>query len=274
MTTYGEVLEVQRLTPRMVRVVLGGGGLDDFTPTEWTDQYVNALFVPDGAPYGVPFDPDEVRQLAVEHRPCGRRYTIRWWDEATRRFAIDFVVHGDVGAAGRWANHARPGDRLQIVGPSGGYAPDPTAEVHLLIGDESALPAIAASLERIPPGRHALAVLLVDNEQHQLDLACPGNLDVTWVHRDAAAGNPDQLLHAVEAIQLPAGHIQVFVHGEAGEVRSIRRHLLGVRGIPKAQTSISPYWRRDKTDEEWREIKREWLAAQELDLTAARSADS
>ena len=64
MTTYGEVVEVEQLTPRMVRVVLGGDGLADFTPTEWTDQYVNALFVPPGAPYAVPFDPDEARQLA------------------------------------------------------------------------------------------------------------------------------------------------------------------------------------------------------------------
>jgi NADPH-dependent ferric siderophore reductase len=271
MTTYGDVLEVQRLTPRMVRVVLGGEGLDDYTPTEWTDQYVNALFVPDGAPYGVPFDVDQVRQLAAEHRPVGRRYTIRWWDETTRRLAIDFVVHGDVGAAGRWANNARPGDRLQIVGPTGGYAPDPTAEVHLLVGDESALPAIAASLERIPPGRHAQAVVLVDNEDHQIDLACPGHLDISWVHRDAAAGDPDQLLRIVEGIQVAPGRIQVFVHGEAGEVRSLRRHLLVERGIPKAQTSISPYWRRDKTDEEWRAIKAEWLAASELDLTTTRS---
>ena len=268
MTTYGDVLEVERLTPRMVRVVLGGAGLEDFTPTAWADQYVNALFVPDGAPYGVPFDVDEVRRLPVEHRPVGRRYTIRWWDAASRRLAIDFVVHGDLGAAGRWANHARPGDRLQIVGPSGGYAPDPAADVHLLVGDESALPAIAAALERIPPSRQALAVLLVDDAAHQLDLACPGHLDVTWVHRDAAAGDPDQLLHTVEALQLPAGRIQVFVHGEAGEVRALRRHLLGDRGIPKDQTSISPYWRRDKTDEQWREVKRDWLAACELDLTA------
>jgi NADPH-dependent ferric siderophore reductase len=269
--TYGDVLEVQRLTPRMVRVVLGGAGLADFASTGWTDQYVNALFIPDGAPYGVPFDPDEVRRLPVEHRPVGRRYTVRSWDEATRRLAIDFVVHGDVGAAGRWADNAEPGDRLQVVGPSGGYAPDPEADVHLLVGDESALPAIAASLERIPPGRHAVAVLLVDDEHHQIDLSCPGHLDTTWVHRAAAAGNPDQLLQAVVGLQLPPGRIQVFVHGEAGEVRSIRRHLLGDRAIPKAQTSISPYWRRDKTDEEWRELKREWLAAQERDLAADRS---
>ena len=205
MTTYGEVVEVEQLTPRMVRVVLGGDGLADFTPTEWTDQYVNALFVPPGAPYAVPFDPDEARQLAPEHRPHGRRYTIRWWDGQTRRVAIDFVVHGDVGIAGRWAAAAGPGDRLQMVGPSGGYTPDPTADAHLMVGDGARSRAIAASLERVPVGVPVLAVLLVDDDQHHVDLGCPGDLDVTWVHRGGTDPEVDPLLPVVEALELPPG---------------------------------------------------------------------
>lgn len=266
MTTWGEVVEVVRLTPRLVRIVLGGEGLAGYTPTDWTDQYVNALFVPDGAPYEVPFDADEARQLEPRHRPVGRRYTIRWWDPTTRRVAIDFVVHGDVGTAGRWAANARPGDRLQFVGPSGGYAPDATADVHLLVGDESAIPAIAASLERIPEGHPAIAVLVVDDEDHHLDLACPGDLDVTWVHRQDAV-EPEHLVRAVESLVLPPGRVDVFVHGEAAEVRAVRRHLFVDRGIPREGTSISPYWRRGHDDEQWREVKRDWLAAWETDLT-------
>ncbi len=270
---FGEVIEVQRLAPRLVRVVLGGDGLDGFVPIEWTDQYVNALFVPPGAPYAVPFDVDAARQLAPEHRPLGRRFTIRWWDEATRRLALDVVVHGDVGVAGQWANNARPGDRLQIVGPSGGYAPDPEADGHLLVGDESALPAIAASLERIPEGRPVHAVLVVDDEGHELDLACPGDLVATWVHRLAPDADGDHVLRAVAAIELPPGRIQVFVHGEASEVRAVRRHLLGDRGIPKEGTSISPYWRRGQSDEEWRQVKAAWLAAAESDVPAVDATD-
>jgi NADPH-dependent ferric siderophore reductase len=269
--TYGEVVDVEKLTPRMVRVVLGGEGLADFTPTPFTDQYVNALFLPDDAPYAPPFDLDEARALPAEQRPVGRRYTIRWWDEATRRVAIDFVVHGDVGRAGRWANHAEPGDRLQIVGPSGGYAPDPDANAHLMVGDESAIPAIAASLERVPEGRPVRAVLLVDDADHHLDLTSPGRLETIWVHRLEAAGDADQLLHAVEAATLPAGPIQVFVHGEAAEVRAVRRHVIGERQIPRTQTSISPYWRRDHTDEQWRQVKAEWLAECETDIRSGSS---
>lgn len=268
MTTFGEVVEVQRLTPHLVRVVLGGEGLADYTPTDWTDQYVNALFVPDGAPYSVPFDPDEVRALGPEHRPVGRRYTIRWWDGATRRLAIDFVVHGDVGTAGRWADRARTGDRLQIVGPTGGYAPEPAADAHLMVGDESALPAIAAALERVPPGVPVQAVLLVHDADHHLALDCPGTLDITWLHRaEATHGDRDQLLRAVEALDLPSGHLQVFVHGEAAEVRSVRRLLLAKRGIPREHASISPYWRRDHSDEQWRVVKAAWLQECEQDLS-------
>lgn len=257
---YGGVEEVVGLTPSMVRVVLGGEGLEGFVPTSFTDQYVNALFVPEGAPYSVPFDLEAARACAAEHRPVGRRYTIRRWDPVGRRVAIDFVVHGDIGFAGRWANHAKPGDRLQMVGPSGGYAPSTTADWHLMVGDESALPAICASLERVRPGVPTLVVAVVDGPDHELALDCPGDVKLRWVHRRSDPGNHDLLLAAVEATELPAGAVDVFVHGEAGEVRAIRRHLLVERGIPKEGTSISPYWRRNFTDEAWREAKAAWVA--------------
>jgi NADPH-dependent ferric siderophore reductase len=260
MTLYGEVLEAERLTPHMVRVVLGGDGLAEFTPAPFTDQYVNALFVPEGAPYAVPFDVDAARAGAPEHRPVGRRYTIRRWDPDTRRVTIDFVVHGDIGFAGRWANHAAVGDRLQMVGPTGGYTPATTADWHLMVGDESALPAIAASLEQVRPGVPTLVFAVVDGPDHELALDCPGDLKLQWVHRESAPGRHDLLLAAVEATELPAGSVDVFVHGEAGEVRAVRRHLLGDRGIPKDGASISPYWRRSFTDEAWREVKAAFVA--------------
>ncbi len=268
MVMYGEVTEVERLTPHLVRVHLGGEGLASFTPTPFTDQYVNALFVPDGSPCTVPFDVDEAKTLPAEHRPRGRRYTIRSWDESARVVAIDFVVHGDVGYAGRWANAARPGDRLQIVGPSGGYAPDPSAPWHLLVGDESALPAIGASLERLEAGARAVVVVVVDDEDHQVELPSRADVDLHWVHRATAPGDHTLLAAAVERLDFHVGTPQVFVHGEAAEVRAIRRHLVEARGIPKEGASISPYWRRDHTDEQWREVKQQWLADSEADLQA------
>ncbi len=264
---HGQVVRTERLTSRLVRVVLGGPGLASYEPATGTDQYVNVLFPPEGAPYTVPFDVDEAR--AGGHRPMGRRYTIRSWDPVQREVTIDFVVHGDVGVAGRWANHARPGDLLQFTGPSGGYVPAPDADWYLVAGDESALPAIAASLEQVPTGRPVLAVLLVDDEAHELALDTPGDLRATWVHRDAGDDPSGRFLAAVQALELPEGTVSGFVHGEAAETRAIRKHLLGDRGLDRSLLSISPYWRRGQTDEAWREVKRDWLAQQEQDVPVA-----
>lgn len=270
LSTYGIVESTEQLTPNLIRVVFGGEGLVEFTPTEWTDQYVNARFLPDGVDYAPPFDLDEVLTLPREQRPVGRRYTVRSWNAEARQLTMDFVVHGDIGHAGRWAHHARPGDRLQFTGPSGGYRPDPAADAHLFAGDESALPAIAASLEVLPAGARAYCVLVVDDADGELPLVSPGDLHLSWLHRvDAAPGDPDQLLRGVQAVELPAGRTQVFVHGEAYEVRSIRKHLVGDRGIPKEDASISPYWRRGKNDEQWRQVKRDWITASDDELEAA-----
>lgn len=253
---HGEVVEVRRLTPSMVRIVLGGDGLEDFTPIPFTDQYVNALFLPEGSPWTVPFDVEEARAGAPEGRPVGRRYTVRAWDPDARLLTIDFVVHGDVGHAGRWANHARTGDLLQLTGPSGGYAPSTTADWHLMVGDESALPAIAASMEVVRPGVPVRAIVAVDGPDHELPLECPGEAAVQWVHRD---GSHQDLLAAVEALDPLDGEVDVFVHGEAAEVRAVRRHLVGDRGLSRDGRSISPYWRRGATDEAWRAVKADFI---------------
>ena len=96
---YGRVERLEELTPNMIRVTLGGDGLAGFEPTPFSDQYINAQFVPDGAPYSTPFDVDEARALPAEQRPRGRRITVRAWDPAERLLTLDFVTHGDVGYA-------------------------------------------------------------------------------------------------------------------------------------------------------------------------------
>ena len=264
---HGAVEQVDRITPGMVRVVLGGDGLDGFEMVPWTDAYVNLLFVPPQAPYEVPFDLTQARSLDRDAWPVPRRFSVRAFDEATRRLTIDVVVHGDEGTAGRWAQQARPGDLLQLAGPSGAYRPDPEAAWHLLVGDESALPAIAASLEVLAPDASAVAVLLVDGPDHEVPLAGPAALEVVWLHRSALDGTAaDALVAAVAALPRPFDGVHAFVHGEAVETRAVRRHLLGERGVPREALSVSPYWRRTMSDERWREVKRDWLAQVEQDV--------
>ncbi|MEM7141788.1 MAG: siderophore-interacting protein [Actinomycetota bacterium] len=263
---YAEVQSVQRLSPSMVRVVLGGGEIAGFTASDATDAYVNAAFIPEGAPYGVPFDPEAVKDLDVAHRPRQRRYTVRSWDDDRQLLTIDFVAHGDEGYAGPWAQAAQPGDRLQFKGPGGSYAPNVDADWHLMVGDESALPAIGASLEKLAPGARAVAVLVVDGPEDELALTSPGDLEVHWLHRKTSEDPESLLPTTVAALPWAEGTVDVFVHGEAGEVRAVRKILIGERGVDPSSASISPYWRRNFTDEKWREIKAAWVAEQANDV--------
>ncbi|TFV66963.1 UNVERIFIED_ORG: siderophore-interacting protein [Bacillus sp. AZ43] len=264
-----EVVRTSQLSPHMVRVVLGGDGLAGFPAGEFTDHYVKLQFVPAGAPYGVPFDGDEVRaEQPRELWPVTRTYTVRRWDADAGELTIDFVHHGDEGVAGPWAASARPGDRIQLMGPGGAYAPSPAADWHLLAGDESALPAIAATLERLPAGAPARVVVEVaDAAEEQADLVVGDGVDLVWVHRGHAAPG-EQLVEAVRSVPLPAGTGHVFVHGEAGAVRELRRYLKAERGLAPEFTSISGYWRRGDTEDGWQAAKPEWNAAIEAEDAA------
>jgi NADPH-dependent ferric siderophore reductase len=255
------------VTPNLVRVVLGRGDLGTFVMPETTDTYVNVAIPPAGAPYPKVFDPKEVRDThdrAVW--PARRRYTVRAWDAETKQLSLDFVVHGDEGVAGPWAASAEPGDVLVFEGPAGGYRPDPTADWHLMLGDESALPAIAASLEAIPPGSSAVVRLVCDGAEHEIELTCPGSLDLRWLHRHGNESDADLLPDATRELDFPHGRVHAFVHGEADEIRAIRRHLLVDRGLRREDMSCSPYWRRHMTDESWRQVKRDFVAAMEAEV--------
>jgi NADPH-dependent ferric siderophore reductase len=135
-----------------------------------------------------------------------------------------------------------------------------------MVGDESALPAIAASLEYIPVGVPVVALAEVDGPADELPLRSPGELTLRWLHRDADPGADDLLLRAVEKLDFPDGRVHAFVHGEAVANRALRKHLLGDRRLPREVMSVSPYWRRTYTDESWRQIKRDWLHQVEADV--------
>jgi NADPH-dependent ferric siderophore reductase len=258
-----EVQEVTQVTPHMVRVVFGGESLEGFGAGAFTDHYVKLQVPPRGADYGAPFDVEEIRaSRPKELWPRTRTYTVREWDAENTRLTVDFVVHGDVGVAGPWAAAAQPGDLLQLGGPGGAYTPDPDADWHLLVGDPSVIPAISASLARIPAGVPVIVLLQVDGPDDEQPLESPGDLSVTWLHGDAE----DALADALRALAFPAGAVHAFVHGEAGAVRAVRRHLLVERGLPKEALSVSGYWKRDRTEEGWREDKAEWNRQVEADV--------
>jgi NADPH-dependent ferric siderophore reductase len=202
---------------------------------------------------------------SADERPKVRTYTVREWDGDAGRLTIDFVVHGDEGIAGPWAAAAQVGDTLGLRGPGGGYAPDPGADWHLLAGDTSVIPAISASLPAVPTGVPVHVFVQVHGVEEQVEFDSPGDLEVHWLHSDA----DEAMAEALAALDFPAGTPHVFLHGEATSVRLARRHLVVDRGVPAERLSASGYWKRQLTDEGWREAKRDWNAQVEAETAAA-----
>ena len=253
------VLRTEWRTPHMVRLVLGGDGIDDFCANAYTDQYVKLLFPPKGVQYPFPFDLEQIEQdFPREQWPVKRTYTVRSFDPHLRELTIDVVCHGDSGIAGPWAAAAQPGDSISMLGPGGAYAPREDADWHFMTGDESAIPAIAASLEKVGVGVPVKVNIQVSDPHEEQKLECPGNADITWLFRnEAECLNPrDEWFEAVRDYPFPPGVGHFFVHGEAETVmKRLRPLLLKERGVEKTRLSISGYWRCGDNDEAFRAWK-------------------
>ncbi|MGW4952373.1 siderophore-interacting protein [Streptomyces parvulus] len=265
-----QVVRTERLTPHMQRVVLGGEGLAAISADTCTDHYVKLLFAAEGVTYPEPFDLERIREeFPRDQWPVTRTYTVRHWDAEHLEMTLDFVVHGDEGLAGPWARRVRPGEIVRFMGPGGAYAPDLSADWHLLAGDESALPAIARSLEALPDGARAFAFVEVDGpeEEQKID----SDVEVVWLHR---GGRPvgQALVEAVRALDFPQGRPHAFVHGEAACVKELRRYLRVERELPREDLSISGYWRLGHNEDGWQASKREWNARIEAEQEGAPAA--
>lgn len=260
MATHLTVTSTEQLTPSLRRVWFRSDDLSAFTDSFDTDRYVKLVFPKPGVVYPEPLDFRALRGVfPPEDMPVVRTYTALFPDLSAGTLAIDFVVHGDHGVAGPWAASARSGDRLLVNGPGGAYRPDPTADWHLLVGDETAIPAITAALADLPRSAVARVLLLVEKAGHEPDLPLPDGATVTWYHRAGRADGGDGVLDAaVRSLDWLPGRVHVFAHGEAGEImHRIRPHLLRERGLDRTQVSISGYWRRGRTEESFREWKSE-----------------
>ncbi|MGW1379314.1 siderophore-interacting protein [Streptomyces sp. NPDC002446] len=264
------VTDVRRISPRMARITFAGDGLDDF-PT-WPDQQLKLLFPQPGqhAPR-LPergADGDAMRwyqaflALPEDERPWMRSYTVRSYDAVRHRITVDFVLHAAAtstddpapGPATRWAASAAVGDALARYGPAAEYAwplPLDTADWLLLAGDETALPAIGSLVEALPSGARALACIEVADAAEEQRFATRADVTVHWVHRDGVPpGHGDALPAAVRALPFPAGEVFAWLAGEAGTVRTLRRHLVDERGIDKRRIDFSGYWRRTLTQDD------------------------
>ncbi|MEU9958338.1 siderophore-interacting protein [Streptomyces sp. NPDC050982] len=257
------VIRTERLTPHMQRVVLGGDCLAQFSAGTSTDHYVKLLFGAEGVTYPEPFDMTRIREeFPRDQWPVTRTYTVRAWDPELHELTLDFVIHGDEGLAGPWATRVQAGEIVRFLGPGGAYAPDTDADWHLLAGDESALPAIAASLEAMPDGArvHAFVEVSGPEEEQKID----SDVEVVWLHRgDRPIG--EALVEAVRGLSFPEGRVHAFVHGEAAFVKELRRLLRVEHEVAREDLSISGYWRLGHNEDGWQAAKRDWNAQVEAE---------
>ncbi|KAB0500754.1 siderophore-interacting protein [Pseudomonas moorei] len=237
-----EVLRVVDQTPRMRRITLGGPELAGFVSLG-TDDHIKLLFPQNAA-----------EQAALETlvlgagkgdgpMPAMRDYTPRRYDLDTLELDIDFVLHGD-GPASTWAEQAKPGQFLHIGGPRGSMIVPDMFDSYLLIGDETALPAIARRLEGLPANRRALVIVEVENGKEQQVLQSAAEVNVIWVLRE---GGKDHLLSTVRQIKVPTGSLYAWVATETKVSRQIRRVLLDEHGLDEQFVKAVGYWRLDNT---------------------------
>ncbi|MQA08243.1 MAG: siderophore-interacting protein [Pseudonocardiaceae bacterium] len=232
------VLRVNRLTPRMARVTVGGEQLADFASTG-TDQHVMLYFYPPDVRLPEPLTLETARQQMSSIRPIMRSYTVRRHDPVSHEIDIDFVLHSHRGPAADWAARAKPGDELIFVGPSPAYQPEPAADWQLLIGDESALPAIGAILEELPAGARARAYVEIEDAGERQVLASQADTEITWVRRDRG----ESLERVVRADGLPTGSVHAWVAGERQAVRALRGYLLTECGLDRHRVRPTTYWK-------------------------------
>jgi len=176
-------------------------------------------------------------------RRVKRRYTISRFRADRGELDLDVVLHGD-GPGARWGATAQPGDPVEFQGPRGKLELRP-APWHLLVGDESALPAIAAIAEALSAADEpALAVVEVHDPDEQQPIAAA---DVRWVHRAGAAPGGAELLGAALAgLQPPAG-ARAYLLGESRAMIALRP-LVEAAGIAHENVFVKGYWNVGRPD--------------------------
>lgn len=213
-----EVARVEDLTPHVRAVTLAGSELAGFTTASF-DDHVKLMLDLGGA------------------EPVRRDYTPRHHDAMAGELTLEFALHGE-GPAAQWAAQAEPGQRVRVGGPRGSFIVPVDYDWHVLVGDESALPAIARRLEELPADARVTVIAQVADPADRRELRTAAALDLTWV-ADATA-----CLAAVRTLALPAGEGYVWCAGEAAEVAALRRVFVEDKGHDRHAIRAAAYWKR------------------------------
>ncbi|MCZ0210648.1 siderophore-interacting protein [Streptomyces achromogenes] len=263
-----QVVRTRRLGPSLVRVTFTGTDLHAFH-SDGRDQSLS-LFLPHPG-QSEPAVPLELgdgwwqgwRELPDDVRAVMRSYTLRALRRDPDEIDIDFALHGvepgaatPAGPASRWAARAAAGDRVLLLGPAVAdnrairFRPPQDADLVVLCGDETAVPAATAILESLPAGTRVRAWLEVPHAGDIQDVRTEADAEITWLVRHD--GSP-MAVDAVRAAALPAAERPyVWLAGESGQVKALRRHFVGERGVDRRRVTFVGYWRQGLTEEQLR----------------------
>lgn len=292
-----QVARIVDLSPSFRRFTFTGPDLDQFADNGY-DQRIKLLLplpcgydsVPQGEQWFLLW-----RDLPDELRHPIRTYTARGARHDVRELDVDIVLHGDAGPASRWANRATVGDRLVVLGPNrehtgpqGGidFVPPAHADRLLIAGDETAAPAIAGILERLPRDARGEALIEVPVTGDTLPVDAPAGVTVRWLPRDGAP-HGSRLVPAVQGAcarlmpgeapvpdgtdledvdiehgilwEVPVDHatgeplrrsaaLYAWLAGEAGAIKTLRRHLVGTCGVDRKAVAFMGYWREGRAE--------------------------
>ena len=237
------VERVEEIAPKMKRITLKSDELRGFTSLGF-DDHVKLFFPTMDGELNLSLPGTEGTAARVM-----RDFTPRRFDAARGELEVDFFIHDD-GPATTWAANAKPGSVLGVGGPRGSAVISLDGiDSHLLIGDETALPAIGRRLEELPAATNALVVVEVE-QGFNLPLSSRAKLDVIWVPRTLADGNPGEtLISALWALPLIAERCFAWAATETQAVRAIRRYLTEERGFDKRWVKAAGYWQRGAVGE-------------------------
>ncbi|MEW9570789.1 siderophore-interacting protein [Rhodanobacter sp. Si-c] len=237
-----DVLRVERLTPHMRRVTLGGPALRGFHSAA-PDDHVKLFFPDRKGELVLPALGANGPEFPTGREPSPMRdYTPRRHDAARGELVVDFVLHGD-GPASEWAAQAAPGQRLGAGGPRGSFVVAGDFDRYVLVGDETALPAIGRWLEEMPADTRVTALIEVPETADRQPLHSRADADIRWFERNgepaADSARLERALHQLPAVE---GDSFYWIAAESGRARAMRQWL-DQHGVPKDWIKASGYWK-------------------------------
>lgn len=246
------VLRVQHthyLTPHMLRVVLGDDDLSDFPQGHESANF--KLILPQPGQTDIADPP-----WTADTKPTIRTYTLRDFNAERHELSVDFVIYGDPGPGGRWALNAKIGDPVGFAGPGPPQIHDTQADWHLIGGDMSALPAASALLERLPKDAKGIAIFSVVSEEDIQTLNAPQGIDIRWHIHPKLHVHDEGFIDAIASVDWLPGSPAVWIAGEGGAMREIRRLMKKERDVDRQRLYVTAYWEIGMNEDRHQVVKR------------------